>query len=143
VERGAVSVEKDDRSVKGVENRTGNDAAHVEVKGGARAKNIDDKKEAAPKEPTGHDGACCVGSLGLGLTLVRGGFGHGAEFRDESRFLTGGKTSSGEMDFGAARSESGALPELPAGAALMGFGFPDVLEVPAEKFLYGRGATNE
>jgi hypothetical protein len=25
----------------------------------------------------------------------------------------------------------------------MGFGFPDVLNVPAEKFLCGRGATNE
>jgi hypothetical protein len=25
----------------------------------------------------------------------------------------------------------------------MGLGFPDVLDVPAEKFLYGRGATNE
>ena len=25
----------------------------------------------------------------------------------------------------------------------MGLGFPEVLDVPAEKFLYGRGATNE
>jgi hypothetical protein len=32
---------------------------------------------------------------------------------------------------------------MPAGVALMGFGFPDVLDVPVKKFLYGRGTTKE